>query len=125
MSDFLPNQDLDLAFLYEIADGSDEFIVDSITMFLDQTPQLLNTIASAIAAHDWVTAASASHKLKPNLGFFGMPQSQANIQEVEIWCKAGGQNPEEITAKFNDIKSVVTSNLVQLEKIKAEKEANL
>lgn len=125
MSDFLPNHDLDLAFLYEIADGSDEFIVDSITMFLDQTPQLLDTIASAIAAHDWVTAASASHKLKPNLGFFGMPQSQANIQEVEIWCKAGGQNPEEITAKFNDIKSVVTSNLVQLEKIKAEKEANL
>lgn len=125
MSDFLPNQDLDLAFLYEIADGSDEFIVDSITMFLDQTPQLLDTIASAIAAHDWVTAASASHKLKPNLGFFGMPQSQASVQEVEIWCKAGGQNPEEITAKFNDIKSVVTSNLVQLEKIKAEKEANL
>jgi HPt (histidine-containing phosphotransfer) domain-containing protein len=125
MPDSLPNQDLDLTFLYEIADGSDEFIVDSITMFLDQTPQLLNTIASAIAAHDWVTAASASHKLKPNLGFFGMPQSQANIQEVEIWCKAGGQNPEEITAKFNDIKSVVTSNLVQLEKIKAEREANL
>jgi HPt (histidine-containing phosphotransfer) domain-containing protein len=125
MPDSLPNQDLDLTFLYEIADGSDEFIVDSITMFLDQTPQLLNTIASAIAANDWVTAASASHKLKPNLGFFGMPQSQANIQEVEIWCKAGGQNPEEITAKFNDIKSVVTSNLVQLEKIKAEREANL
>jgi HPt (histidine-containing phosphotransfer) domain-containing protein len=125
MSDSLPNQDLDLAFLYEIADGSDEFIVDSITMFLDQTPQLLDTITSAIAARDWVTAASASHKLKPNLGFFGMPQSQANIQEVEIWCKSGGQNPEEITAKFNDIKSVVTSNLVQLEKIKAEREANL
>jgi HPt (histidine-containing phosphotransfer) domain-containing protein len=125
MPDSLPNQDLDLAFLYEIADGSDEFIVDSITMFLDQTPQLLDTITSAIVARDWVTAASASHKLKPNLGFFGMPQSQANIQEVEIWCKSGGQNPEEITAKFNDIKSVVTANLVQLEKIKAEREANL
>jgi HPt (histidine-containing phosphotransfer) domain-containing protein len=125
MPDSLPNQDLDLAFLYEIADGSDEFIVDSITMFLDQTPQLLGTITSAIAAHDWATAASASHKLKPNLGFFGMPQSQANIQEVEIWCKAGGQNPDEITAKFNDIKSVVTANFVQLEKIKAEREANL
>lgn len=125
MPDSLPNQDLDLAFLYEIADGSDEFIVDSITMFLDQTPQLLDTISSAISAQDWATAAAASHKLKPNLGFFGMPQSQANIQEVEIWCKAGGENVEEITTKFNDVKSVVTANLLELEKIKAEKEANL
>ncbi|MBD1394929.1 Hpt domain-containing protein [Mucilaginibacter glaciei] len=125
MSDSLPNPDLDLSFLYEIADGSDEFIVDSITMFLDQTPQLLDTINSAIAAQDWATAASASHKLKPNLGFFGMPQSQANIQEVEILCKAGGADPTDITAKFNNVKSVVTSNLGELEKIKAEKEANL
>lgn len=125
MPDSLPNQDLDLAFLYEIADGSNEFIVDSITMFLDQTPQLLDTIAGAIAAQDWATAASASHKLKPNLGFFGMPLSQANIQEVEIWCKSGGQNPGEITTKFNEVRSVVTTNLLELEKIKAEKEANL
>ena len=125
MSDNLPPQDLDLSFLYEIADGSDEFIVDSIGMFLTQTPELLDAIANAINAQDWATAASASHKLKPNLGFFGMPQSQANIQEVEIWCKAGGENVEEITTKFNDVKSVVTANLLELEKIKAEKEANL
>jgi hypothetical protein len=52
-------------------------------------------------------------------------KARPTIQEVEIWCKAGGQNPEEITAKFNQVKSVVNANLVQLEKIKAEKEANL
>jgi len=125
MSDLSPSQDLDLSFLYEIADGSDEFIVDSITMFLDQTPQLLDTITNAINAQDWVTAASASHKLKPNLGFFGMPASQANIQEVELLCKAGAPNPAEVVAKFNDVKGVVTANLVALKKIKVEKEANL
>jgi len=125
MSDTPPNQDLDLSFLYEIADGSDEFIVDSITMFLDQTPQLLDTITAAIAAQDWATAASASHKLKPNLGFFGMPQSQANIQEVELACKAGGQDPADIRIKFDSVKAVVDANLIELEKIKQEKEANL
>jgi HPt (histidine-containing phosphotransfer) domain-containing protein len=125
MPDSLPNPDLDLAFLYEIADGSNEFIVESITMFLDQTPQLLDTISSAIAAHDWVTAGSAAHKLKPNLGFFGMPQSQADMQEVELLCKEGERNSAGIIAKFNNIKSVVTSSFAQLEKIKAEGEANL
>ncbi|MBB5397667.1 MULTISPECIES: Hpt domain-containing protein [unclassified Mucilaginibacter] len=125
MSDNLPTQDLDLSFLYEIADGSDEFIVDSIGMFLEQTPQLLDAISMAINTGDWVVAAQSAHKLKPNLGFFGMPLSQANIQEVELACKAGGANPAEITAKFNTVKQVVENNLIALEKIKREKEANL
>jgi HPt (histidine-containing phosphotransfer) domain-containing protein len=125
MSENLPPQDLDLSFLYEIADGSDEFIVDSIGMFLEQTPQLLDTIATAIDAGDWATAASASHKLKPNLGFFGMPQSQANIQDVELACKAGGLYPADILEKFNNLKDVVNTNLIELEKIKKEKEADL
>ena len=42
MPDNLPPQDLDLSFLYEIADGSDDFIVDSIGMFLEQTTHLLD-----------------------------------------------------------------------------------
>lgn len=125
MSENLPPQDLDLSFLYEIADGSDEFIVDSIGMFLEQTPQLLDTITIAINAGDWATAAAASHKLKPNLGFFGMPQSQANIQDVELACKAGGLDPADILEKFNNLKEVVNANLVELEKIKKEKEADL
>ncbi|MFD0792273.1 Hpt domain-containing protein [Mucilaginibacter litoreus] len=125
MADLLPNQDLDLSFLYEIADGSDEFIVDSIGMFLEQTPQLLETITNAINAQDWETASAVSHKLKPNLGFFGMPVSQATIQEVELACKAGAPNPEEVIEKFNRVKATVTANLAELKKIKTEKEANL
>jgi len=123
MSDM--TQDLDLSFLYEIADGSDEFIVDSITMFLDQTPQLLTAIDNAINAGDWATAAASSHKLKPNLGFFGMPISQANIQEVEIMCKTGATDVAAIKEKFSEVNSTVSANLVELEKIKAEKEAGL
>ncbi|RFZ85536.1 Hpt domain-containing protein [Mucilaginibacter terrenus] len=121
----LPAQDLDLAFLYEIADGSDDFIVDSIGMFLDQTPQLLSAIEGAINSQDWQTAAQSAHKLKPNLGFFGMPWSQETIQQVEIACKMGAENPAEITEKFNAVKTMVNNNLVELEKIKKEKEANL
>lgn len=125
MAESVPAQDLDLAFLYEIADGSDEFIVDSIGMFLEQTPQLVDTISAAINAQDWAVASQAAHKLKPNLGFFGMPWCQATIQEVEIACKNGGQNPREIAETFNQVKTMVNTNLMALDKIKIEKEANL
>jgi HPt (histidine-containing phosphotransfer) domain-containing protein len=125
MSDISPEQDFDLSFLYEIADGSDEFIVESIGMFLEQTPLLLGNITAALDSGDWTEAGKASHKLKPNLGFFGMPISQATIQEVEIACKGGGQNPAEIFAKFNQVKATVNANLITLKQIKEEKEASL
>jgi HPt (histidine-containing phosphotransfer) domain-containing protein len=123
MSDISPDQDLDLSFLLEIADGSNEFIIESIGMFLEQTPLLIATINDALTNNDWDTAAAASHKLKSNLGFFGMPISLATIQEVELASKAGGQNPTEILEKFNRVKAIVAANLITLKQIKDEKEA--
>jgi HPt (histidine-containing phosphotransfer) domain-containing protein len=125
MSHILPDQDLDLGVLYEIADGSEEFIIESIDMFLQHTPEMLESIASAIANKDWPVAASVSHKLKPNLGFFGMPISQATIQEVELMSKAGAPDPDLVLSKFNEVQTRVSANIITLEKIKADKEAGL
>ncbi|MBB6111012.1 HPt (histidine-containing phosphotransfer) domain-containing protein [Mucilaginibacter lappiensis] len=124
MADISPDQDLDLSFLYEIADGSTEFVVESIAMFLQQTPELFDDIDRALADKDWAAAGQAAHKLKPNLGFFGMPISQEIIQEVEIACKEGALNAE-ITRKFNQVKTLVNANLITLQQIKAEKEGEL
>jgi len=119
------NNDFDLTFLYDIADGSDEFIVESIAMFLDQSPQILHEISSAIAVQDWATASAAAHKIKANLGFFGMLNSQALIQEIEHDCKAGAPNPSTVNAQFNEASDIINASLTELAKIKAEKEANL
>ena len=114
MPDISPDQDLDLSFLYEIADGSTAFIVESIDMFLQQTPELIDAIDKALAGADWDAAGHAAHKLKPNLGFFGMPISQSIIQEVEIACKADTPDPAQISEKFNQVKTLVGANLITL-----------
>jgi HPt (histidine-containing phosphotransfer) domain-containing protein len=125
MSHISPDQDLDLSFLYDIADGSNEFIVESIDMFLHHTPELLQMIGQAVADKDWTVAAQAAHKLKPNLGFFGMPICQATIQEVELMAKAGAPDLDLLISKFDQVKAMIAENLVSLKKIKAEKEAEL
>jgi HPt (histidine-containing phosphotransfer) domain-containing protein len=125
MSQNLMPQDLDLSFLYDIADGSTEFIVESIDMFLVHTPELLDTITNGIASGDWTVVAAAAHKLKPNLGFFGMAQCQASVQEVELMAKAGAPDPALLQSKFEDVKAVVIDNIQSLVQIKAEKEAEL
>jgi HPt (histidine-containing phosphotransfer) domain-containing protein len=124
MSD-TPNQDLDLTFLNEIADGSDEFIVESIDMLLIQAPESLGNIEASIQSRDWAAAAAEAHKLKPSAGFFGMLISQELLLEIEQLCKAGGQDPDKITAKFNQAKELIGDNLKSLTRLKEEKQAGL
>jgi HPt (histidine-containing phosphotransfer) domain-containing protein len=123
MSDSLPNLDLDLTFLEEIADGSDEFIIESIDMFMVQTPQLMQDIAAGIASQNWPLTASASHKLKPNLGFFGMHVSQGLMQEIETMSKGGMPDVSVINNKYSTVKDIIDNNLNKLLQIKAERSA--
>jgi HPt (histidine-containing phosphotransfer) domain-containing protein len=125
MSKISPNQDLDLTLLNEIADGSDEFIVESIDMFLRHTPELLQTISDCIGEKDWDKATAAVHKLKPTLGFFGMLNSQELLQEIETDCSSGAEDAASIILKFLEARSVVNANMVILANIKREAEDRL
>jgi HPt (histidine-containing phosphotransfer) domain-containing protein len=118
-------QDLDLTFLYEIADGSNEFVIESIDMLLQQAPEMLDSIDAAIKIADWPTAAAAAHKLKPSMGFFGMLISQELLQEIEMLCKAGGNDPGLIASKFRQADEIIRYNVGELTRVKAEKEAEL
>jgi HPt (histidine-containing phosphotransfer) domain-containing protein len=120
-----PSDDLDLTFLYEIADGSTAFVIESIDMLLQQAPELIGTIKSALQANDWLVAAGAAHKLKPSMGFFGMSLSQELLQEIEQLCKGGGQDPQLISGKLSQAEGLISQNMVVLEQIKAQKEAEL
>ena len=118
-------QDLDLTFLYEIADGSNEFVIESIDMLLQQAPEMLDSIDAAVKTADWPTAAAAAHKLKPSMGFFGMLVSQELLQEIETLCKAGGNDPALIADKFAQANDIIRYNIGELTRVKAEKEAEL
>lgn len=124
MADY-PNQDLDLSLLNEIADGSDEFIVDTIDMFMQQTPGILQEIETGLAANDLSTAAAAAHKLKATLGFFGMLNTQALIQQIESGCKTGTISVDEAKAKLAEVNTIITANMPALTQIQADAKAKL
>ena len=114
------DQNFDLSLLLKIADGSDEFLVESIDMFLVQTPELMGQIYSAIVAQDRALLASSAHKLKPNLGFFGMLTGQAIMVEIELLTK-GGADFNQIIEKYNQVSGMIQPTLIKLQQIKVEK----
>jgi HPt (histidine-containing phosphotransfer) domain-containing protein len=121
----LTNLDLDLTLLQEIADGSDEFIVESIDMFLQQTPPALLDISTAFDEMDWTAAGAAAHKLKATLGFFGMLNSQALIQQIELSCKNGAPNVMDVVNKLDQVQTLIAANTTALLQIKEEIVAKL
>ncbi|OCX54489.1 hypothetical protein BEL04_09630 [Mucilaginibacter sp. PPCGB 2223] len=120
----LSDQYFDLSFLLEIADGSTEFIVESIDMFLVQTPELMWAIYNAIKAGDRTLIAQSAHKLKPNLGFFGMLTAQSMMQEVEALAK-GDADFAAIEAKYVSVRSIIAPTLEKLKVIREAKAAEL
>jgi HPt (histidine-containing phosphotransfer) domain-containing protein len=118
------DQNFDLSLLIEIADGSDEFLVESIDMFLVQTPELMGAIYNAMQAQDRTVLAQSAHKLKPNLGFFGMLTSQALMVELETLTK-GGADFAEIKIKYYAVAGMIKPTLDKLKVIRAEKAANI
>lgn len=119
------NLDLDLSLLNEIADGSNEFIIESIDMFLQQTPVSLQDISNAFENMDWATAASAAHKMKATLGFFGMLNCQALVQHIEMASKTNAPDVMDLIAKFDQVQAILAANTTALQQIKAEAETNL
>lgn len=124
MADYT-NQDLDLSLLNEIADGSDEFIVDTIDMFMQQTPGILQEIEAGLAANDLPVAAAAAHKLKATLGFFGMLNTQALIQQIESGCKTGSMSADEAREKLAEVNTIIAANMPALTQIQTEAKAKL
>ncbi|HWZ35360.1 MAG TPA: Hpt domain-containing protein [Mucilaginibacter sp.] len=119
----LTNLDLDLSLLNEIADGNNEFIIESIDLFLEQTPMSLQEASSAFENRDWAAAAATTHKMKATLGFFGMLNCQALIQQIELACKADSPDVTEIVSKFNQVQAILAANISALKQIKAETKA--
>ncbi|RYE36320.1 MAG: Hpt domain-containing protein [Sphingobacteriaceae bacterium] len=117
-------QDFDLSFLEEIADGNKEFLLESIDMFLVQTPEIFSNISVSIATKDWVSTASLAHKVKSNLGFFGMDRIKNEMQEIEINAKGGGTDPL-LAVKFESTKKAVLKTVEQLGEIKKQIEAEV
>ena len=110
------DENFDLSMLLDIADGSNEFIVETIELFLKQTPELMDEIEGALLAKDLKLAAASAHKLKPNLGFFGMDNAQTLMQQIEGLAKAGNDVPE-ILARFSELTAIVKPTLLKLEQI--------
>ena len=75
---------VDLSYLEDIAGGSNEFIIEMIDMFLEQTPGYCLQIKQAIIDKDWKKVSDLAHKVKPTLAFMGSNAAKETMAGIEM-----------------------------------------
>lgn len=109
---------LDLSYLKDVASGSDEFMIDMIDLFLDQTPAYFEQLEQFIFEKNWSKVADIAHKIKPTLAFMGVDSARESMAEIEQNAR-NLVNLETISPAFQILKEMSVQLYKQLEEVKA------
>lgn len=99
----------------EMAEGDEDFILSVVSVFLEEVPEDLQALESAIAAKDFEQIYKMAHKIKPNVDLLGMEQTRANALDIETLGKTAG-SLDAITLKFPLLKKDVEQVVSELQK---------
>ncbi|MDP2412756.1 Hpt domain-containing protein [Daejeonella sp.] len=109
---------VDLTYLKDVASGSDEFMIDMIDLFLDQTPAYFEQLEQFIIEENWSKVADIAHKIKPTLAFMGVDSARESMAEIEQNAR-NLINLETISPSFQILKEMSVQLYKQLAEVKA------
>ncbi len=104
---------IDLSYLRQLANGSDEFMQTMISIFIAETPAALDNMEKSWERNDWSGIKAMAHKMKPSFGFMGIASMKDVITELEADAERGAY-PEVIREKITRIKAACTAAIVEL-----------
>lgn len=110
---------IDLSYLKDVASGSDEFMIDMIDLFLDQTPTYFDQMEQHIHEESWSKVADIAHKIKPTLAFMGVDSAKDSMAEIEHSAR-NLKNIETILPAFKVLKEMTVDLYTELARVKAE-----
>lgn len=97
----------------EMAEGDQDFILSVVSVFIEEVPEDLGALETAIAEKDYEQIYKMAHKIKPNVDLLGMEQARACALELETLGKTNGAM-DTIRDKFPVLKKDVEQALVEL-----------
>lgn len=104
-----------LSKVYALSDNDPEFVLQIITLFVNEVPEDMQFIKKGVEEKDHKLAYSYAHKIKPTLDLLGMTMAHQEILELEAWTKKEGKR-KEIKATFKSIEKQVENAVNELNK---------
>ncbi len=80
------NKYINLTYLKELSNGSNQFITEMIEAFFDQTPNEIDKLTYYLNLKDWKSLRSVAHRIKPSFAFMGIAELQETIKLIEEYA---------------------------------------
>ncbi len=105
---------IDLAYLIKRTKSDPALMMEMITLYLEQTPPLINTMKQSFEAKDWKTLYAAVHKIIPSFSIMGINSDFENLaKKVQDYASTQVQI-ENIGEMVGQIESVCTQACQEL-----------
>jgi HPt (histidine-containing phosphotransfer) domain-containing protein len=104
---------IDLSYLRQLANGSDEFMETMITIFISETPLAIEQLEISSEKKDWAALKAIAHKMKPSFGFMGISGLKEVVEGIESEASEG-KNILLIEKSIRKLKSVCTLAIQEL-----------
>jgi len=106
---------IDLEYLNTRTKSNPQLMMEMITLYLEQTPPLLNAMKNALHNSDWESLHASVHKMIPSFAIMGMSVDFENIAK-KVQNYAGSlQNSENINVMVTQLDTVCTQACQELE----------
>lgn len=115
MSDFSVIDPEAINNLRELSSGDDEFLVEIIDIFLDDTPKRIAELGSCLAAGDLETFSRAAHSIKGSAANLGALSLRAAAEKLEHHAREQGLNDTQ--GMIDEIKNAFAQAKTELDKI--------
>jgi HPt (histidine-containing phosphotransfer) domain-containing protein len=112
-------KNIDLTYLKELSNGSNEFIIQMITIFLKETPTAMDNIEQYVKTSNWDALRAAVHKMKPSFAFMGIKELESTINSIEKYSETK-TNLDLIPDMISKVKTVLKAAIQELETVKKE-----
>jgi len=110
----IANKHIDLTYLKQLSNGSNEFINEMITVFMKQTPVEISNLEKYLKAKDWKSLRGTAHKMKPSFSFMGIKELEGTIKLIDEYA-ATETHLELLPDMINKVKNICNEAIKELE----------
>lgn len=113
------NKHINLSYLKQLSNGSNEFIVQMISIFMVQTPEATSLMDKYLQNNEWKLLKGVIHKMKPSFSFMGIKELETVAVSAEKYCETE-TDLDKLPELIHRIKEVCSQALNELEEEKKQ-----
>ena len=104
-----------LSKVYKISSNDEQFVLQTIALFLAETPIEIKNIKNGIKEKNYLKTRIAAQKLQPKLDLLGMDMAFDEVNQIIEWTKVGGKK-KDIKEVFKLLKEQIELSSKEIKK---------